>query len=115
MPKPSTIASALPSPPAPSARMPASLRRPMYKSLGHFRSATRPVPAATASAGVALAEAVAAGTGLVADLKWPNDLYIGRRKLAGILAEGAGGEGNAEAIVLGFGINVSAAAYPPAL
>ena len=69
----------------------------------------------TLAAGVALSEAVAAGTGLVADLKWPNDLYVGRRKLAGILAEGAGGEGRPEAIVLGFGINVSAAAYPSAL
>jgi BirA family transcriptional regulator, biotin operon repressor / biotin---[acetyl-CoA-carboxylase] ligase len=78
-------------------------------------AAARATRLVTLAAGVALSEAVAAGTGLVTDLKWPNDLYIGRRKLAGILAEGAGGEGHAEAIVLGFGINVSAAAYPPAL
>jgi len=77
--------------------------------------AARATRLVTLAAGVALSEAVATGTGLVADLKWPNDLYIGRRKLAGILAEGAGGEGNHDAIVLGFGINVSTAAYPPAL
>ena len=41
----------------------------------------------TLTAGVALAEAVAAATGLPPDIKWPNDLLVGRRKLAGILAE----------------------------
>src|ERR1700716_521081 len=42
----------------------------------------------TLAAGVALAEGVEAATGLRVDLKWPNDLYVTRRKLAGILAEG---------------------------
>ena len=30
---------------------------------------------------------IAAATGLEAELKWPNDVMIGRRKLAGVLAE----------------------------
>jgi BirA family biotin operon repressor/biotin-[acetyl-CoA-carboxylase] ligase len=64
----------------------------------------------TLAAGVALVEGVKAATGLAPSLKWPNDLYVGRRKLAGILAEAAG-----DAVVLGYGINVSAAAYPPDL
>ena len=68
----------------------------------------------TLAAGVALAEAVATATGLSVDVKWPNDLYIERRKLAGILAE-AGGGGAAERIVLGYGINVGPMAYPPEL
>jgi len=68
----------------------------------------------TLTAGVALAEAVATATGLSVDVKWPNDLYVGRRKLAGILAEGAGG-GAEEQVVLGYGINVGAMAYPPEL
>ena len=42
----------------------------------------------TLAAGVALADAVYRTTGLAPDIKWPNDLLIGRRKLAGILAEG---------------------------
>ena len=66
----------------------------------------------TLAAGVALVEAVETATGLGVDLKWPNDLYIGRRKLAGILAEAGGGEPD-DGIVIGFGINVGAAAYPP--
>jgi BirA family biotin operon repressor/biotin-[acetyl-CoA-carboxylase] ligase len=68
----------------------------------------------TLAAGVALAQGVAAASGLAVDVKWPNDLYIGRRKLAGILAESSA-SGAADAIVLGFGINVSLAAYPPEL
>jgi BirA family biotin operon repressor/biotin-[acetyl-CoA-carboxylase] ligase len=61
----------------------------------------------TLAAGVALAEGIDASSGLRADLKWPNDLYVSRRKLAGILAEAAG-----ERVVLGFGINTSIASYP---
>lgn len=68
----------------------------------------------TLAAGVALAEAVAKATGLFVDVKWPNDLYVARRKLAGILAEAAGG-GAEEQIVLGYGINVGPMAYPPEL
>jgi biotin-[acetyl-CoA-carboxylase] ligase BirA-like protein len=66
----------------------------------------------TLAAGVALAEAIGVATGLTIDLKWPNDLYIGRRKLAGILAEGAISGSTIEPIVLGYGINVGRASYP---
>ncbi len=53
--------------------------------------------------GVALAEAVRNGTGVRAALKWPNDLLAADGgKLAGILAEAAGG-----AVVVGVGLNVS--------
>jgi BirA family biotin operon repressor/biotin-[acetyl-CoA-carboxylase] ligase len=64
----------------------------------------------TLAAGVALAEAIESAAGLRVDLKWPNDLYSSRRKLGGILAEGV-----ADAVVLGYGINVAAAAFPPDL
>jgi BirA family biotin operon repressor/biotin-[acetyl-CoA-carboxylase] ligase len=67
----------------------------------------------TLTIGVALVEGIDAATGLRPDLKWPNDLYIGRRKLGGILAEASGATG--EMIVAGYGINVGAAAYPPEL
>ena len=65
----------------------------------------------TLAAGVALAEGIERVTGLAADIKWPNDLLVGRRKLAGILAEGISGE----VVVLGYGINVSASAFPAEL
>ena len=44
----------------------------------------------TLAAGVALAEAIEVVGGLRVDLKWPNDLFVARRKLGGILAEAAG-------------------------
>lgn len=74
----------------------------------------------TLAAGVALAEAVEGVTGLRADVKWPNDLYVARRKLGGILAEGVtrtapDGPRDILNVVLGYGINVAPAAYPSEL
>ena len=87
----------------------------------------------TLAAGVALAEAVDAMTALPVVLKWPNDVQVARRKLAGILAEavapaasdslepkalGAGPQravNKVGAVVLGYGINVGGTAYPPEL
>jgi BirA family biotin operon repressor/biotin-[acetyl-CoA-carboxylase] ligase len=54
-------------------------------------------------AGVAVAESAGRIAGVQAGLKWPNDLLIGGRKCAGILAEAA----TSEAVVLGIGLNVT--------
>jgi BirA family transcriptional regulator, biotin operon repressor / biotin---[acetyl-CoA-carboxylase] ligase len=72
------------------------------------QAADRATALTTLAAGVALAEGIELATGLRADIKWPNDLLIGRRKLAGILAEGvtAGAASAVHAVVLGYGINV---------
>jgi BirA family transcriptional regulator, biotin operon repressor / biotin---[acetyl-CoA-carboxylase] ligase len=67
----------------------------------------------TLTAGVALAEALRAATGLPAAIKWPNDLVVGRRKLCGVLAEAATTGGELRHVILGYGVNVRAAAYPP--
>jgi BirA family biotin operon repressor/biotin-[acetyl-CoA-carboxylase] ligase len=71
----------------------------------------------TIGAGVALAESIEAVTGLAPAIKWPNDLLVDRRKLAGILAEGVAHPPDAglRAVVLGYGINVRAASFPPEL
>lgn len=55
--------------------------------------------------GVAVAVAVQRVTGVAASVKWPNDVLVGGRKLAGVLAERVAG-----AVVLGVGLNVSQAA-----
>lgn len=54
-------------------------------------------------AGVALAEAVRETTGLEPSLKWPNDLLLGGRKCAGLLAEVP----VPGAVVVGIGLNVT--------
>jgi BirA family transcriptional regulator, biotin operon repressor / biotin---[acetyl-CoA-carboxylase] ligase len=52
--------------------------------------------------GLAAAEAIERATSLAAQIKWPNDVMLNRRKVAGVLAEAADG-----AVVLGIGVNVN--------
>ena len=83
----------------------------------YFSLVTRPsalsLPLVTLGAGVAVREGIAAASGLRADLKWPNDLLVGTRKLAGILAEGIGIGTPQQAVIIGVGVNVQPASYPP--
>ncbi len=71
----------------------------------------------TLAAGMAMAEAVLAVTGLPVELKWPNDLVIGRpwRKLGGVLAEAVSAGGRSDAVIVGLGLNVQHTALPPEL
>jgi BirA family biotin operon repressor/biotin-[acetyl-CoA-carboxylase] ligase len=55
-------------------------------------------------AGLAVAETVEAATTLAAGIKWPNDVLVDGAKVAGVLAEAAGGT-----VVLGIGLNVNQA------
>jgi BirA family transcriptional regulator, biotin operon repressor / biotin---[acetyl-CoA-carboxylase] ligase len=73
----------------------------------------RSIQLITLAAGVGVRDGVVTATGLAPDLKWPNDLLVGRRKLAGILAEGHQLGSSDAAVVIGAGINVQPAAYPP--
>jgi BirA family biotin operon repressor/biotin-[acetyl-CoA-carboxylase] ligase len=57
------------------------------------------------AAGCAVAEALETAAGVDARLKWPNDVLVGGRKLAGILAEAAAGA--SPLVILGVGVNVS--------
>jgi BirA family biotin operon repressor/biotin-[acetyl-CoA-carboxylase] ligase len=52
--------------------------------------------------GIAVAAALRAEAGVAAGLKWPNDVLVGDRKIAGILAEAHG-----DAVVAGVGLNVT--------
>ena len=78
----------------------------------------RPAPEAlallTIAAGVAVAEAIEVSTGLRPTLKWPNDIYVSNRKVAGLLAEAnAPTDQDIQFVILGIGINIAPAAYPP--
>jgi BirA family biotin operon repressor/biotin-[acetyl-CoA-carboxylase] ligase len=58
------------------------------------------------AAGLAVAGA-AEEAGCAVQLKWPNDVQVAGRKLAGILAEAASGPAGLEWIVVGIGVNVA--------
>jgi BirA family transcriptional regulator, biotin operon repressor / biotin---[acetyl-CoA-carboxylase] ligase len=60
------------------------------------------LPELTGVAARACAEAIATVTGLEPELKFPNDLLLGGRKVAGVLAEAREGR-----VVLGVGVNVN--------
>ena len=57
-------------------------------------------------AAVCMAEACRDACRLDVRCKWPNDLVVGRRKLAGVLAEANVKAGSLEYLVIGIGVNV---------
>lgn len=63
----------------------------------------------TGWAAVAVRRAVARSCGAAADIKWMNDLYLGGRKLCGILTELSpiGPAGQVDWVVVGIGLNRS--------
>lgn len=63
--------------------------------------------------GLAAVEGIESVTGLCPALKWPNDLLLGGRKLAGMLADLRTAGDQVQHAVLGLGLNVNA--VPPAL
>ena len=65
----------------------------------------------------ALAVAVAVeAEGVAPGIRWPNDVLVDGRKLAGVLAEAATtAEGRLDRVVLGIGINVGQGSFPPEL
>jgi len=70
------------------------------------RIPTARLPLLPLIAGLAAAEAIRAVSGLTVDLRWPNDLLLGKRKAGGILVE-AHREGDQGGFaVVGIGINV---------
>lgn len=67
----------------------------------------------TALGGLAVADALQQAYGLPAQVKWPNDVLIERRKVCGVLTEAQWTGAQLSALVLGIGVNVSPAAAPP--
>ncbi len=71
----------------------------------------------TVAAATALFRAIHAHTGLDAEIKWPNDILIRGRKVAGILTELSAEPDKVKHIVLGMGVGVNLVAgdFPPEL
>lgn len=73
------------------------------------------LPLLPLAAGLAVADAVRAASGLIADLRWPNDILLGPRKAGGILVEAHTEDRIAAYAVIGIGINVHQRSFPPDL
>jgi BirA family biotin operon repressor/biotin-[acetyl-CoA-carboxylase] ligase len=67
----------------------------------------RNAPLITLMAAVATAKATKEISGLQPRIKWPNDLLVNNKKVAGLLNEMKGKAGEVEFVVLGIGINVN--------
>ena len=63
-------------------------------------------------AGVATHEAISRSCGISCDLRWPNDLLIGKRKVCGILTEISADQERLRFAVIGIGINVNQTYFP---
>ena len=66
----------------------------------------KPMPVLTLALGLATADAITRATGLTCDLRWPNDVLLAGKKVAGILVQNA---------IAGIGINVNHTSFPPEL
>src|SRR5579864_9218198 len=64
-------------------------------------------PLLTMMAGLSVRAAVQAQTGLLVDLKWPNDLFVAGKKVGGILTEMHAEPGQVRFVIVGIGLNVN--------
>ncbi|HWE00128.1 MAG TPA: biotin--[acetyl-CoA-carboxylase] ligase [Bryobacteraceae bacterium] len=69
------------------------------------------MPALTMALGLAVQAAVNDVAGVAADLRWPNDVMLNERKLAGIMVQAAAGD----ALIAGIGVNVNQMRFPEEL
>ena len=68
----------------------------------------------TVAAAVAAVEAIEQTSDARPQIKWVNDLYIGRKKIAGILTEAISDfeSGDLDAVIIGIGINIRSTDFP---
>jgi BirA family transcriptional regulator, biotin operon repressor / biotin---[acetyl-CoA-carboxylase] ligase len=71
-------------------------------------------PLITFAAALAVADALYEASGLQTDIKWPNDLLSGERKICGILAEAIDTPAG-RAVIVGIGVNLTQHAFPAEL
>jgi BirA family transcriptional regulator, biotin operon repressor / biotin---[acetyl-CoA-carboxylase] ligase len=71
----------------------------------------------TLAVGLGVAQAADAflPAGKCAAIKWPNDVWLGRAKLAGVLVEGASIGTSSLPLIVGIGLNVNRLAFPEPL
>ena len=69
----------------------------------------------TIAASVAVTKAIENVTGISCGIKWVNDIYVGDKKVCGILTEAVAGieSGNLDYVIVGIGVNCHPASFPP--
>lgn len=65
------------------------------------------LPMATMAVGLALGEAISQVSGVAVDLRWPNDILIGEKKVCGILVQQ-----HPHSLACGVGVNVNQSSFP---
>jgi BirA family biotin operon repressor/biotin-[acetyl-CoA-carboxylase] ligase len=84
--------------------------------LAHVSQPLSALPPLTLAVGVAVAETVDTfAGGKLASIKWPNDVWLEGKKVAGILIEGASSSQQPEPLVIGIGLNVNRRDFPGGL
>jgi BirA family biotin operon repressor/biotin-[acetyl-CoA-carboxylase] ligase len=73
-----------------------------------LRLAPADLPALTMALGLAVQKSVDDFADVSCDLRWPNDVLLNERKLAGIMVQST----ETDALIAGIGINVNQAAFP---
>jgi BirA family biotin operon repressor/biotin-[acetyl-CoA-carboxylase] ligase len=85
---------------------------PKYKGL-YFSLILRPkisldkASIITLLAGVSICEAIKEASGLDAQIKWPNDIFMGNKKIGGILTEIKAEVDEVNFVVVGVGLNIN--------
>ena len=91
----------------------------LFSVLLRLRCPPPRVPPVSLACGLAVRDAVARALGASRDgdvmVKWPNDVLIGKKKVAGVLVESAVSGTRVEYVVVGIGINVLTRSLPDEL
>ena len=85
----------------------------LFSVLVRPRLAVEQAHLVTTALALSAVEACDSLAGVRPGLKWPNDLMVDDRKLAGVLAESVVTGDRLEAVVVGMGLNVRTGAVPP--
>lgn len=78
-----------------------------------LRLAPEVLPLLTMALGLATRRAIDDIAGVACDLRWPNDVMLNERKLAGIMVQGGDMPGGA--LIAGIGVNVNQSEFPAEL
>jgi BirA family biotin operon repressor/biotin-[acetyl-CoA-carboxylase] ligase len=70
------------------------------------------LPPLSLVAGLAACDAIAPDVSIAPKLKWPNDVWLDGKKVAGVLVEASLAGDRVESLIVGIGINVHTRAFP---